>query len=81
MHPFDWHDDVLNEMSTCEGRSEWAHLGDQKRFKTRGKPPEERHTTAGSLMLCRFHHRAYDTGRLRIIGTDANHPLDFEWND
>jgi hypothetical protein len=32
-------------------------------------------------MLCRFHHRAYDRGALRIIGTDANKPLRFEWND
>lgn len=64
-HPGDDHDDALE---ACEGRSEWAHLGDKKRFKTRGLPPAERHTTAGSLMLCTRHHRAYDAGRLRITG-------------
>lgn len=44
----------------CAGPSEWAHLGDKKRFKTRGQPPEQRHTTAGSLMTCKRHHDAYD---------------------
>lgn len=50
----------------CVGPSEWAHWGDRKRFKTRGMPPSERHTTAGSLMLCRSIHRAYDAGALAI---------------
>jgi hypothetical protein len=50
----------------CSGESEWAHLGDQKRARTRGMEPEERHTTAGSLMLCTGHHRAYDSGRMQI---------------
>jgi len=63
----------------CKGPSEWAHLGEKKRFKTRGQPPEERHTTGGSLMLCRFHHHAYDRGDLAIIGADANLTLRFEW--
>lgn len=63
----------------CVGLSEWAHLGESKRFKTRGKPPEERHTTAGSLMLCAFHHHAYDDGELRILGANANQTLRFRW--
>ncbi len=50
----------------CAGPSEWAHLGDARRFKTRGQAPERRHTTAGSLMLCREAHQAYDAGKLRI---------------
>jgi hypothetical protein len=61
----------------CEGWSEWAHLGDKKRFKTRGQSPELRHTTAGSLMLCVQHHADYDEGRMAIIGDDANLPLRF----
>lgn len=76
-NPYDWHSDSLND-GGCEGRSEWAHLGEFKRFKTRGQPPEVRHTTAGSLMLCTEHHRSYDSGRLTIIGDDANVPLRFE---
>lgn len=51
---------------TCSGESEWAHLGEKKRARTRGMKPEQRHTTAGSLMLCTGHHRAYDAGALRI---------------
>jgi hypothetical protein len=50
----------------CGGPSEWAHLGDKKRARTRGMTPELRHTTAGSLMLCRTHHRLYDSGILDI---------------
>lgn len=50
----------------CRGRSEWAHLGDKKRARTRGMAPEERHTTAGSLMLCGRMHRLYDDGELQI---------------
>lgn len=44
----------------CRGNSEWAHIGDYRRFKTRGMEPEERHTTWGSAMLCTFHHDCYD---------------------
>lgn len=50
----------------CDGPSEWAHFDALKRARTRGRPPEERHTTAGSLMLCRRHHDAYDDGDLLI---------------
>ncbi len=50
-------------LGPCGGNSEWAHLGESKRFKTRGMEPELRHTTAGSLMACTTHHTAYDKGR------------------
>jgi hypothetical protein len=56
-----------NRFSECRGVSEWAHFGAWKRFKTRGLPPEERHTTAGSLQLCAKHHDDYDHGRLVIV--------------
>lgn len=49
-------------LGPCSGPSEWAHLGDKRRARTRGQEPEERHTTAGSLMACRAHHYAYDKG-------------------
>jgi hypothetical protein len=60
----------------CGGESEWAHLEDKRRFKTRGQPAEVRHTTAGSLMLCTAHHRAYDLHELFItpltgLGADS----------
>jgi hypothetical protein len=69
--------DAWTWMIQCDGVSEWAHLGDKKRFKTRGQAPEIRHTTAGSLMLCTKHHDDYDEGRMAIIGDDANLPLTF----
>jgi hypothetical protein len=50
----------------CSGPSEWAHLENQKRARTRGMKPGQRHTTAGTAMLCRCHHRAYDAGELKV---------------
>ncbi len=54
------------EIHMCNGRSEWAHFGKQKRARTRGMTAEARHTTAGSLMLCTAAHEDYDQGRLLI---------------
>lgn len=50
----------------CGGISEWAHLNDKKRARTRGQAPEVRHTSAGSLQLCSTHHQAHDAGKLPI---------------
>jgi hypothetical protein len=47
-------------LGPCEGPSEWAHIGKQRRARTRGQAPEQRHTTAGSGQMCQKHHRAYD---------------------
>jgi hypothetical protein len=49
---------------TCDGPPEWAHLQAKRRSKTRGQPPDVRHTTEDSLILCRRHHARYD-GRER----------------
>lgn len=41
----------------CHGASQWAHRREgMSRAQTRGMDPKDRHTTAGSLMLCAFHH-------------------------
>jgi len=67
-------------MTSCHGPLEWAHLHARRRSQTRGEAPEKRHTTAGSLMLCRFHHRAYDAHRLFITALTrrgADGPLKF----
>jgi len=64
----------------CGVRSEWAHLGEKRRFKTRGMPPEERHTVQDSLMLCDLHHDLYDGRTLNITALSdrgANGPLEF----
>ncbi len=56
----------------CWGPSEWAHFGPHRRSRTMGMPAHLRHTTAGSLILCRKHHRAYDSGRLSIRALSEN---------
>jgi hypothetical protein len=55
----------------CAGESEWAHLGDKKRARTRGMQPEQRHTTEGSVMLCTGAHRNYDSGQMTIRARTA----------
>ncbi len=50
----------------CNGNSEWAHLGDFKRWKTRGMAPEERHRADKSLMMCDHHHNMYDLHKMDI---------------
>ena len=68
-------------LGNCVGWSEWAHMGEKKRFKTRGMAPEARHTTADSLMLCMWHHRMYDLGELAITALSergADGPLEFK---
>lgn len=61
--------DMQDVYGPCSGRTEWAHFGEKKRFKTRGLPPEERHTEAGSFMACHGHHGRYDRGLLKLHGT------------
>lgn len=73
---------AIPDYRNCEGPPEWAHFGGKRRARTRGQAPEIRHTTAGSLMLCREMHRAYDEGRLLITaltrhGCDGR--LKFRW--
>ncbi len=55
---------MLSPDVECRGESEWAHLGEKKRAKTRGQAPDVRHTTELSAMLCTKHHNQYD-GRER----------------
>lgn len=50
----------------CDGPSQWAHLHNHRRAQTRGQAATQRHTTAGSLMLCAEHHQQYDAHQLRI---------------
>lgn len=51
----------------CRGSSEWAHLNDCRRFRTRGMAPAQRHSTEGSLMLCTSHHNRLDMRARPII--------------
>jgi hypothetical protein len=61
----------LAPLGGCEGPSEWSHIGANKRARTRGMKPERRHTTAGSMMLCRKHHGLYDSGIINVSTTEA----------
>ena len=64
----------------CKGASQWAHFGPHRRSRTVNRPPEERHTRPGSLMLCDGHHDAYDDGLLVITALtdrECDGPLEF----
>src|SRR6478735_6087301 len=71
------------DVTTCEGPSKWAHLRGKTRAQTRGMPPEQRHTTADSVKLCRYHHGCYDGRRaqrlkIRVLTKKgADGPLEF----
>lgn len=70
-----------HSFTDCDGPSEWAHFGEKRRAKTRRQPPSVRHTTAGSLLLCRFHHGEYDSRRINITALTvdgADGPLKVE---
>jgi hypothetical protein len=75
--------DVEVLMHYCQGPSEWAHL--EPRARTRGMAPERRHSTATSVMLCRWVHDRVD-GRARpritieaMTDKGADGPLCFRW--
>ena len=66
-----------------DGPDEWAHMEGGTRARTRGRPPEERHTTRLSCRLCRTHHFAYDRGRLRptfLTERGANGPMEWRFD-
>jgi hypothetical protein len=59
------------EFGECKGPSQWSHYNaTHRRSKTRGMPPEARHTTAGSMMLCTRHSEDYDQHRTDIAVQD-----------
>ena len=69
-------DTFITQFGGCWGFSEWAHFGAYKRARTRGQAPLDRHTTAGSLMLCQVHHGDYDAGLIFITATDPEKGCD-----
>jgi hypothetical protein len=62
----DVHEAIIQLFGECRGYSQWAHLGEKRRSKTVGMPPEERHTVEDSLMLCDGHHDRYDAHEFDI---------------
>jgi len=84
-NPDDYHADDLEFVDdlTFPNPSEWAHLGEKTRAKTRGMKPEARHTTEDSVIFCKVHHDRYD-GRQKprmfvksLTALGANGPLEF----
>jgi hypothetical protein len=68
-------------LGPCRSFSQWAHLEEHRRGKTRNQPPEERHQRKFSCMMCDGHHDLYDLHRFRITYlTDdaADGPLRYE---
>jgi hypothetical protein len=65
-----WRAQLWRMFGPCRGPGEFAHLGESRRFKTRGLPPAERHSADGGIKLCAAHHRegphAYDRHTLAI---------------
>lgn len=53
------------------GEPEWAHRDGWRRARTVGQDPAARHTTAGSMMLCKAHHLAYDYGEISDLAEDV----------
>ena len=67
-------------LGACQGPSEWAHLEDLRRARTRSQAPERRHTTTHSLMLCAMHHKRYDAHTLGLAFiTDAGADGPIQW--
>jgi hypothetical protein len=65
----------------CEGESEWAHLNEFARYKTRGQPPAARHHTHGTAIICKRHHAMLHDKKLTVsflsdLGADG--PLAWE---
>lgn len=53
-----WGDIAVKLFGECFGKSEWNHY--EKRSKTMNEPPEDRHSTRITGMLCATHHRMVD---------------------
>lgn len=65
----------------CKGRSTWAHFAGHRRSQTRGLPPERRHDTRFSGMLCTKHHGQEERGVYQVVYRTvdyANGPVGWE---
>lgn len=68
-------------LGQCKGRSTWAHLSGYRRSQTRGMPPERRHDTRFSGMLCVQHHKLEEDGKFQVVYRTvdyANGPVSWE---
>lgn len=66
-------------LGACSGPSEWAHAPWNTRAHSRGMEPDERHSTADTLMCCRRHHQELDGRaypRLQITALESQKGAD-----
>jgi len=56
-------DEPWSVTAVCRGPSQWTHLPPFTRARTRGLPPERRHSTAWTIMACQRHHDMIDGRR------------------
>ena len=68
----------LRHLGGCEGPLEWAHFEEYKRFKTSRQDPEKRHTTKGTFMACRRHHKMYDANKFGLTAIPVSAGCDGE---
>lgn len=57
----------------CDGPSTWAHFRGHRRSQTRGLPPERRHDTRFSGMLCERHHTQEERGTFGVVYRTAEY--------
>jgi len=70
-------------LGPCGGESQWSHLEEKRRFKTRGQEPEVRHTVTDTAMMCTRHHDLYDDRKLTLAFLTkqrADGTMRFTWN-
>jgi hypothetical protein len=64
---------VLGVSAECRGESEWAHLAGHRRSQTRGLPPERRHQSRFTAMLCTRHHDQEEHKGWRVVYRTAEY--------
>lgn len=57
-----WGESAIKLFGECYGTSQWNHF--DKRSLTRNEPPEDRHATWRTGMLCGTHHDLIDTHKI-----------------
>lgn len=76
-----WGELAVALFGECMGTPEWNHF--RRRSKSRGEPPEERHSTEVTGMLCGRHHDMVDLHQIEfeyLTEKRADGPMKF-WNE
>jgi hypothetical protein len=76
-----WGEIAIALFGECMSTPEWNHF--RRRSKSRGEPPEERHSTEVTGMLCGRHHDMVDEHDINFVYLTtkrADGPMKF-WNE